>query len=492
MTVEGLIPGVLLPGFAGTTLPEWLRAELGRGLGGVCLFAGNVDAADPDGTARLAAAIRAVRGETLIAADEEGGVVTRLEGRDGSTLPSPAQLGLVGVDVSERIGAVLAERVRRAGIDLVLAPSADVNDNPANPVIGARSFGADPHEVAARVAGVVRGIRSRRGVAACVKHWPGHGDTEIDSHRGVPTIPAATAARHASPFAAAIEAGVPAVMTAHIVVPEWGAEPVTVNPGAIARLRAAGFDGVVVTDAVDMAAIAGTYGIGGGAARALAAGADLVCLGNPELSGVDAPAQYTEVVDAIAAAVGDGRLAPERLREAHARVARLAAQTAAARVAASVATEAAAGVVAVTAAVEPGGAGAAVSVDPADAASIAAALAAASDPAALSALTRVDRVVDARAGATQAAATRAVPVADALRTLAAARSGAPGVTAVVADRPSPAQTAVLAQARADRECIVVNVGAIPGGFDAAVVQLGADSVFSSAVLRGWAGTGERA
>lgn len=486
MTVEGLIPGVLLPGFAGPALPEWVRAELGRGLGGVCLFAGNVDPGDPSGTARLAAAIRAVRPETLVAADEEGGVVTRLEGRDGSTLPSPAQLGLVAPDVSERIGAVLAERVRRAGIDLVLAPSADVNDNPANPVIGARSFGADPHEVAARVAGVVRGIRSRRGVAACVKHWPGHGDTDIDSHRGVPTIPAATAARHAPPFAAAIEAGVPAVMTAHIVVPEWGAEPVTVNPDAIARLRAAGFDGVVVTDAVDMAAIAGTYGIGGGAARALAAGADLVCIGNPELSGVDAYLQYREVVDAIAAAVEDGRLAPERLREAHARVARLAAETAAARAAAdraaagrgagSVATDAVAG-----------DAGATVAVDPADAASIAAALAAASDPAALSALARVGRVVDARAGATQAAATRAVPVVETLRALAATGTGGAGVAAVVADRPSPAQTAVLAQACADGECIVVNVGAIPGGFDAAVVQLGADSVFSSAVLRDWAG-----
>lgn len=467
MTLEDLIPGVLLPGFAGTTPPEWVRGELSRGLGGVCVFAGNVDAADPHGTARLAAAIRAVRAETVVAADEEGGVVTRLEGRDGSTLPSPAQLGLVTPDVAERIGAVLAERVRRAGIDLVLAPSADVNDNPANPVIGARSFGADPHEVAARVAGMVRGIRSRPGVAGCVKHWPGHGDTDIDSHRGVPTIPAATAARHEPPFAAAIEAGVPAVMTAHIVVPEWGAEPVTVNPGAIARLRAAGFDGVVVTDAVDMAAIAGTYGIGGGAARALAAGADLVCIGNPELSGVDAYAQYSEVVDAIAAAVGDGSLAPERLREAHARVARLAAETAAGR---AEATDAAAG----------------VSVDPSDAASIAAALAAASGPAALSALARVDRVVDARAGATQAAATRAVPVVETLRALAAA-SGGGGVTAVVADRASTAQTAVLAQARADGECIVVNVGAIPAGFDAAVVQLGADSVFSSTVLRGWAG-----
>ncbi len=463
MDIERLVPGVLLPGFAGTSLPEWVRDELERGLGGVCLFAGNVDAADPDGTAALSAAIREVRPATLVAADEEGGVVTRLEGRNGSTLPSPAQLGLVAPETAERIGALLAERVRRAGIDLVLAPSADVNDNPANPVIGARSFGADPHEVAVRVAATVRGIRSRRGVAACVKHWPGHGDTDVDSHRGLPTIPASTAARHALPFVAAIDAGVPAVMTAHIVVPEWGAEPVTVNPDAIARLRAAGFDGVVVTDAVDMAAIADTYGIGGGAARALAAGADLVCLGNPELSGIDAAGQYAEVIDAIVAALREGRLAPERLREAHDRVARLARDTATQR--------------------ESAGTDAATAVDPADTAAIAAALVAASDSSAVAALARIDRVVDARAGATQAAATRAVPVADALRALAASGGG---VTAVVADRPSAAQLAALERARSEGECVVVNVGAMPGRFDAATVQLGADSVFSADLVRSWA------
>src|SRR6478736_5988312 len=106
MDLERLVPGVLLPGFAGTVVPEWLRAELERGLAGVCLFLGNVSADDPEGTARLAAAIRAVRPDTLVAADEEGGVVTRLEGRDGSTLPSPAQLGLVAPEVAERVGAV--------------------------------------------------------------------------------------------------------------------------------------------------------------------------------------------------------------------------------------------------------------------------------------------------------------------------------------------------------------------------------------------------
>ena len=532
-----LVPGVLLPGFAGTALPEWVRAELRRGLGGVCLFAGNVDAGDPEGTARLAAEIRSVRPATLIAADEEGGVVTRLEGRTGSTLPSPAQLGLVAPEVAERAGAVLGERVRRAGIDLVLAPSADVNDNPANPVIAARSFGADPGEVAARVAAAVRGIRSRPGVAPCAKHWPGHGDTDVDSHRGLPTVPEATTERHAPPFAAAIDAGVPAIMTAHIVVPEWGPDPVTVNPGAIARLRAAGFDGVVVTDAVDMAAIAATYGIGAGAARALAAGVDLVCLGNPELAGIDAAAQYAEVVAAIEAALAEGTLSPERLREAHGRVARLAGETAAARATHPMDVDAAgAGAVGqvtadagaagkdtadagaagqVTAgagaagpdASAPGatdastapeptapapvpsraqGPAGAVEIDPRDAEAIAAALAEASGSASVELLARVSRVVDARVGATMAAATRAVPVVEALRDLASGRD-ARGVTAVVVDRATVAQSEVVERVRGEGESVVVNVGAIPGGFDAAVVQLGADSLFSAAIVRAWAG-----
>ena len=555
-----LVPGVLLPGFAGTALPEWVRAELRRGLGGVCLFAGNVDAGDPEGTARLAAEIRSVRPATLIAADEEGGVVTRLEGRTGSTLPSPAQLGLAAPEVAERAGAVLGERVRRAGIDLVLAPSADVNDNPANPVIAARSFGADPGEVAARVAAAVRGIRSRPGVAPCAKHWPGHGDTDVDSHRGLPTVPEATTERHAPPFAAAIDAGVPAIMTAHIVVPEWGPDPVTVNPGAIARLRAAGFDGVVVTDAVDMAAIAATYGIGAGAARALAAGVDLVCLGNPELAGIDAAAQYAEVVAAIEAALAEGTLSPERLREAHGRVARLAGETAAARATHPMDVDAAgAGAVGQvtagagaagqdtadagaagldTAGVGAAGAGAAGKdtagagaagqvtagagaagpdasapgatdastapeptapapvpsraqgpagageIDPREAEAIAAALAEASGSASVELLARVSRVVDARAGATMAAATRAVPVVEALRDLAGEHGG---VTAVVVDRATVAQSEVVERVRGEGESVVVNVGAIPGGFDAAVVQLGADSLFSAAIVRAWAG-----
>ena len=394
--------------------------------------------------------------------------MTRLETHSGSTLPSPAQLGLVAPEVAERVGALLAARARRSGIGLLLAPVADVNDNPANPVIGARSFGAAPRAVGDRVAAQVRGIRSRRGVAACVKHWPGHGDTDVDSHRGLPVIPAATAERHAAPFDAAIAAGVDAVMTAHIVVPEWGEHPVTVNPAAIARLRAAGFDGVVVTDAVDMAAIADTYGLGRGAARALAAGADLVCIGNPGLSGVDAAQQYGEAVEAIVEALASGLIDPARLREAHERVARLGAHLAA-------------GVVA-----EPPAGEEADGPDPGDADAIADALAAASAPDALTALSRIGRVVDARPGATQAAATRTTPVPDALSALA----GSGSVTAVVVDRPALAQLAAIEHARADGESIVVNVGAIPGGFDAAVisavVHLGADSAFSAAMLETWA------
>ncbi|MCR2815379.1 glycoside hydrolase family 3 N-terminal domain-containing protein [Microbacterium jiangjiandongii] len=462
-----LIPGVLLPGFAGRAVPEWLRAELHHGLAGVCLFAGNIDPDDPAGTARLAERLRGERAGVLIAADEEGGAVTRLESVTGSTLPSPAQLGLVPADVAERAGSVLGARVRRAGMNVVLAPVADVNDNPANPVIGPRSFGADPHQVAARVAAQVAGIQTA-GVAACPKHWPGHGDTDVDSHRGLPTVSEATASRHAPPFVAAIEAGARVIMTAHLVVPEWGDLPVTVNPAAIARLRALGFDGVVVTDAVEMAAIAAAYGAGGGAVRALAAGADLICIGNPEHAGVDDEAQYREVADAVARALADGSLEAARLREAHDRVSRFAAHVASDRR---------------PDAAEPGGPTLAAS----DAGLIDAAWRARAESGAVAALRDLGDVVDARDHATQAVASRAVPVVDLLRGLC--RPGS-AVTAVVTDRATPAQRAAVAAAAARGQTIVVHVGALPAAWDAPTVAVGADSAFSAAMLRRWIEGGE--
>lgn len=325
--LERLANGVLWPGFLGTEAPAWLLDELRDGLAGVVYFGQNVG----DGLADLSAAILAANPDALIGIDEEGGSVTRLESADGSTLPGAAQLGrLDDLEATERTGAELARRIRAVGANVLLGPVADVNTDPRNPVIGVRAFGDDADLVSRHVVAAVDGMQDA-GVAACVKHFPGHGDTHLDSHHALPeiTLDVAEIERvHLAPFRAAIEAGVDAVMTAHIVVPAWGEAPATLNPRVLGMLREAGFDGVIITDALDMAAIRETVGIGGGAALALAAGADLLCIGNPTNAGSAAASDqdrrdFLAARDGIVAALRDGSLSRERVREAGRRVAAL-------------------------------------------------------------------------------------------------------------------------------------------------------------------------
>jgi len=323
-----LANGVLWPGFLGTEAPEWLLDELRDGLAGVVYFSQNVG----EGLTALSDEILRANPDALIGIDEEGGNVTRLESAAGSTLPGAAQLGIVDdVEATRASGAELARRVAAIGGNVVLGPVADVNTDPRNPVIGVRSFGSDQKLVARHVQAAVEGLQST-AVAACVKHFPGHGDTHTDSHHALPEISLGIEEFervHLEPFRAAVAAGVDAVMTAHIVVPAWGAEPATLNPRVLGLLRGWGFDGVIITDALDMAAIRETVGIGEGAARALAAGADLLCIGNPTNRGeATLPDQdrrdFLAARDGILAAVDDGSLSRERLAEAAGRVSRLA------------------------------------------------------------------------------------------------------------------------------------------------------------------------
>jgi beta-N-acetylhexosaminidase len=323
-----LANGVLWPGFLGTEAPEWLLAELREGLAGVVYFSQNVG----DGLSALSDEIMRANPGALIGIDEEGGNVTRLESTAGSTLPGAAQLGIVDdVEATRDSGAELARRVAAIGANVVLGPVADVNTDPRNPVIGVRSFGSDEELVARHVQAAVEGLQGN-GVAACVKHFPGHGDTHTDSHHALPEISLGLEEFervHLEPFRAAVAAGVDAIMTAHIVVPAWGAEPATLNPRVLGILRDWGFDGVIISDALDMAAIRETVGIGQGAARALAAGVDLLCIGNPTNRGAATlPDQdrrdFLSARDGILAAVHDGSLPRERLVAAARRVARLA------------------------------------------------------------------------------------------------------------------------------------------------------------------------
>ncbi|MDH2444540.1 glycoside hydrolase family 3 protein [Amnibacterium sp. CER49] len=314
---------VIQPGFAGAALPDWVERRLRDGLGGVCLFAENVGT--PEEVRALTDRIRAARPDAVIAIDEEGGDVTRLHARGGSPEPGNAVLGrlddLVATEASaRRIGLELVA----AGVNLDYGPSADVNVDPDNPVIGTRSFGDDAELAARHVAAWIRGLQST-GVAASAKHFPGHGDTAVDSHHGLPVVGVPLSvleARELVPFRAAIAAGVATIMTSHIVLPALDpTTPATMSRAILTDLlrERLGFEGVIVSDALDMAGASGEIGIPAAAVRSLAAGADLLCIG---IRNTDEQIQGIE--DAIVAAVGSGELAEERLADAARRVRGLA------------------------------------------------------------------------------------------------------------------------------------------------------------------------
>lgn len=318
------VDAVLLPGFAGTTLPSWVADRLRGGLAGVCLYGENVESL---GQLRsLVAQIRAAKPDAIVALDEEGGDVTRLHYLEGSPYPGAALLGrLDDIELTATVGRAVAQDLASIGVDLNLAPVADVNSDPRNPVIGVRSFGADP-ALAARHVAAFTAAHEAAGVATSVKHFPGHGDTAADSHLALPVVDVpleVLRARDLPPFQAAITAGARTVMTSHIVLPHVDPSgPATFSArilGGILRDEL-GFDGVIVSDALDMAGASGGIGIPAAAARALAAGCDLLCLGTG-----GSPEQLDAIADAAAGVA--------RLADAVARVGALVASLRAERIA---------------------------------------------------------------------------------------------------------------------------------------------------------------
>ena len=321
---------VLQPGFPGTTAPDWLLRRLGEGLASVGLFGRNI--ASPAQLAALTAQLRAERDDVLVAIDEEGGDVTRLEVRSGSSFPGNHALGAIDdVQLTREVAHELGHRLRVCGVNLNWAPSADVNSNPANPVIGVRSFGADPELVARHTAAYVTGLQSA-GVAACTKHFPGHGDTAVDSHHALPRIDASRSVvldRELAPFRAAIAAGTRAVMSAHILIPSLDPDhPATLSHPVLTDLLRGelGYTGLIVTDGMEMQAIAGTYGIERGSVLAIAAGADAICVGG----GLADDETVRSLRDALINAVRTGELPEERLADAAERVRTLSRWTASA------------------------------------------------------------------------------------------------------------------------------------------------------------------
>jgi beta-N-acetylhexosaminidase len=319
-----LADAILIPPFPGLSAPGWLLGALGRGLAGVTLYGQNISA--PGQVSALTAALReAAAGDApVLAIDEEGGDVTRVAYVDGSPYPGNAALGIVDDTaltraVHQAIGADLAA----LGINFDMAPCADVLGAADSPAIGTRSFGADTGLVSRHTAAAVAGLQDA-GVAACTKHFPGHGRTGTDTHEAIATIEGGLADLRLvdlPPFEAAIRAGTVAIMPSHLRVPELtGDLPASVSAAALTGLLRGelGFTGVIVSDALEMRATRDLFGIPRAAVLAVAAGTDLLCLGR-EGSEDD----YLAVREALVAAVRDGALDGERLEEAADRVARL-------------------------------------------------------------------------------------------------------------------------------------------------------------------------
>lgn len=322
------VRATLMPGFVGTEVPDWVKEWLAGDLVSVCVYGGNVR--DADQLLRVGSDLTAARSDAVIAIDEEGGDVTRLFYQEGAPYPGNAVLGRIDdLEYTAEIGARVGRAVQAFGFTLVLGPDADVNANPKNPVIGTRSFGADPELAARHTAAWVRGLQGT-GAIACPKHFPGHGDTAQDSHLALPVVdasPELLSGRDLPPFQAAIQAGTGTIMSSHILLPQLDpAGPATFSRTILQGLLRdeLGFTGAIVSDALDMHGASGEHGIPEAAVRALDAGCDLLCIGTD-----NTPEQLIEIEDRVLDAIAEGRLSQDRVREAAARVRGLAAALAA-------------------------------------------------------------------------------------------------------------------------------------------------------------------
>ena len=277
----------IMAGLPGTEIdPAFAALVRECKVGNVILFRRNVKNAAQ--LARLCASLRELivsetGMEPFIAIDQEGGVVSRFS-PDMATTPGAMALAAAGGDAPYRAARLTAAQLRAAGVNFDLAPVLDVNSNPLNPVIGVRSFGDLPEEAAERAMGFMRGLLDG-GVIACGKHFPGHGDTDTDSHIGLPRVDKSREQLEECellPFRRAIEAGIPAIMSSHVLFPALEPEklPATMSRRILTGLlrEELGFGGVIISDCMEMDAVAKFYGTVNGAAAALKAGADIVCI----------------------------------------------------------------------------------------------------------------------------------------------------------------------------------------------------------------------
>lgn len=298
------------PGFE--RIVRWVDS---LGVGGVIVSIG----APTDIAAKLNFLQRTAKLPLLVAADLEGGTAFRFTG--GTGFPTNMGVGASGRDEdAEEMGRIIAREGRAVGVHITFSPVADVNNNPANPIINTRSFGGDPGVVARLVAAQVRGTQ-REGMLATAKHFPGHGDTETDSHLALPVV-AADWRRMDSlelvPFRAAVEAGVALVMSAHIALPAVDSgltRPATMAPNILTGILrdSLGFRGLIVTDALDMGGVINSYGPDQAAVQAILAGSDILLQ----------PRDPRTAVEAVVRAVEEGRITRDRLDQSVRRVLQL-------------------------------------------------------------------------------------------------------------------------------------------------------------------------
>lgn len=328
MNLEHLIGQKLLFAFHGkeTLSPEIIEAFKKYHPSGISLFRSfNIGTptqvrALTDSLQRLARDLGLPR--LLIATDQEGGQLMAIG--DGTPLPGNMALGATrSAKLARKAGEILGRELSALGVNVNYAPCADVNINAQNPVVGVRSFGEDPALVAELTAAMIEGIQSQ-GVAATVKHFPGHGDTASDSHHGLGIVPHSIGRLHAvelPPFTAALKADVKLVMTAHLGITSIDgpdAPPATLSPNIINGLlrRDLGFDGVVITDAMDMKAIRQGELLDEESLRAAKAGADLLLVTSD-------PLDQSRAFEGLMQGFQTGQLAMDELRTSVERISRL-------------------------------------------------------------------------------------------------------------------------------------------------------------------------
>ncbi len=323
MTLKEQIGQRLFVGFSGTTVSEELRYAVKEyKIANIILFSRNI--IDAEQLKTLCNDIQQlVRSETghsaLIAIDQEGGIVTRLSD-DCVNIPGTMALASTGdTNNAYRAGVITANQIKALGININFAPCVDVNSNPKNPVIGVRSFGDDPKKVGEYASAMIKGF-GEGGVMACVKHFPGHGDTDMDSHISLPCVDKSKSELEKCellPFKTAIEAGAPAVMTAHILFPQLEPDnvPATMSRRIITDLLRdeMGFEGIVISDCMQMAAIREHFGTVNGIISAMTAGVDMVLVCHDlKLS--------CEAVSEVEKAVLDGKLNRDEMLESANRI----------------------------------------------------------------------------------------------------------------------------------------------------------------------------